>query len=80
MLERYRRFGYPSGRNDLLRFGNFVMNRWGSVVFASVGVFIGSLLSDVLLGDGIQTEDIQQAAFVALIAVAIQWILQRYRR
>lgn len=42
---------------------------------ASVGVFLGSLLSDVLLGDGIQSEDINQAAMVALIAGAIQWWL-----
>ena len=45
------------------------------ILIASIGVFLGSLLSDVLLGDGIQSEDINQAAMVALIAGAIQWWL-----
>ena len=45
------------------------------VFLASVGVFVGSLLGDVLLGDGIQSEDVNQAALVALIAAAIQWWL-----
>ena len=48
------------------------------IIVASVGVFLGSLLSDLLLGDGIHPEDIGQAAMVALIAAAIQWwILSR---
>ncbi|MCX7142691.1 MAG: hypothetical protein NT123_16805 [Proteobacteria bacterium] len=46
-----------------------------ATVIASLGVFLGSLLSDVLLGDGIHPEDIGQAAMVALIAAAIQWWL-----
>ena len=46
-----------------------------AIVIASLGVFFGSLLSDVLLGDGIHSEDIGQAAMVALIAAAIQWWL-----
>jgi hypothetical protein len=45
------------------------------IAAASIGVFVGSLLGDVLLGDGIQAEDINQAAMVALIAAAIQWWL-----
>lgn len=45
------------------------------IFVASFGVFLGSLLSDVLLGDGIQSEDINQAAMVALVAAAIQWWL-----
>ena len=45
------------------------------ILIASAGVFFGSLLSDILLGDGIQSEDINQAAMVALIAAAIQWWL-----
>lgn len=49
------------------------------MLIASVGVFLGSLLSDVLLGDGVQAEDVQQAALVALIAAAIQWWLYRRR-
>lgn len=40
------------------------------MLIASVGVFLGSLLSD-----GIQAEDLQQAALVALIAADIQWRL-----
>lgn len=46
-----------------------------TVLIASIGVFLGSLLSDVLLGDGIQSEDVNQAALVALIAAGIQWWL-----
>jgi hypothetical protein len=55
------------------------MNRSLAMLIASVGVFLGSLLSDVLLGDGVQAEDVQQAALVALIAAAIQWWLYRRR-
>jgi hypothetical protein len=55
------------------------MNRTVATIIASLGVFIGSLLSDVLLGDGIQSEDVNQAAMVALIAAAIQWWLGRRR-
>lgn len=55
------------------------MNRVASILVASIGVFAGSLLADVVLGDGIQTEDLQQAAMVALIAAAIQWWLGRTR-
>jgi hypothetical protein len=51
------------------------MNGHIAIVIAGFGVFIGSLLSDVLLGDGIHSEDIGQAAMVALIAAAIQWWL-----
>jgi len=46
-----------------------------AIVIASVGVFLGSLLSDLVLGDGIQAEDVNQAAMVAMIAAAIQWWL-----
>ena len=56
------------------------MNQTVSILIASVGVFVGSLLIDVLLGDGIQSEDVSQAAMVALIAAAIQWWLSRPRR
>jgi hypothetical protein len=45
------------------------------IVVAGVGVFLGSLLSDTLLGDGIQSVDIVQAMMVATIAAAIQWRL-----
>jgi hypothetical protein len=51
-----------------------------AMLIASLGVFLGSLLSDILLGDGIQSEDVQQAAMVALIAAAIQWALNRRSR
>jgi len=53
------------------------MNRTVAIIIASFGVFVGSLLSDVLLGDGIQSEDVNQAAMVALIAAGIQWWLSR---
>ena len=55
------------------------MKRPVAMLIAGVGVFSGSLLSDVLLGDGIQSEDLQQAALVALIAAAIQSWLDRRR-
>lgn len=51
------------------------MKPFMSVFVASLGVFLGSLLSDVLLGDGIQAEDINQAGLVALVAAVIQWWL-----
>lgn len=51
-----------------------------SILIASVGVFFGSLLADILLGDGVQAEDVQQAVMVALIAGALQWWLNRSRR
>lgn len=55
------------------------MNQVVAALIASVGVFVGSLLSDMLLGDGIQSEDLSQAALVALIAAGIQWWLNRSR-
>ena len=57
--------------------GQFGMNRTVAIIIASFGVFAGSLLSDLLFGDGIQSEDVNQAAMVALIAAAIQWWLSR---
>ena len=45
------------------------------IFLASFGVLLGSLLSDVLLGDGIQAEEVNRAAMLALIAAAIQWCL-----
>lgn len=42
------------------------MNRTVAIIIASVGVFAGSLPSDVPLGDGIQFEDINQAAIRAV--------------
>ena len=56
------------------------MNRTVAIFIASFGVFVGSLLSDVLLGDGIQYEDVNQAAMVALIAAGIQWWLNRRKK
>ena len=55
------------------------MNRAIAIFIASIGVFLGSLAADLLLGDGIQPEDFNQAAMVALIAAAIQWWLSRSR-
>ncbi|MCX7174366.1 MAG: hypothetical protein NT159_10675 [Proteobacteria bacterium] len=49
------------------------MSRFEQILCATTGVFAGSLLSDMVFGDGIQTEDIYQAAMVALIAALIQW-------
>jgi hypothetical protein len=53
------------------------MSRAGMIMCATIGVFAGSLLSDVVLGDGIQLEDVNQAAMVALIAAFIQGWLTR---
>jgi hypothetical protein len=55
------------------------MNRIQGALIASIGVFLGSLLADVWLGDGIQPDDINQAALVAVIAASIQWWLSRER-
>ena len=55
------------------------MTRTGKILCASFGVFAGSLLADVVLGDGIQADDINQAAMVALIAAGIQIWLTRKR-
>ena len=55
------------------------MNRPIAILIASLGVFLGSLLSDVLFGDGIQSEDVSQAALVAVIAAGIQWWLSARR-
>jgi hypothetical protein len=51
------------------------MKPYIAILIASLGTFFGSLLSDVVLGDGIQSDDVNQAAMVALIAAAIQWWL-----
>ena len=53
------------------------MNRLEKILCAAVGVFFGSLLSDVVLGDGVQEEDFYQAVLVALIAALIQAWLNR---
>jgi hypothetical protein len=51
-----------------------------NTIVSVIGVFAGSLLSDVLFGDGIQIEDVHQALFVALIAGFIQqWLALRQR-
>jgi hypothetical protein len=53
------------------------MNRTSSILVASVGIFTGSLLSDAVLGDGIQSEDFRQAAVMGVLAAAIQWWVGR---
>ena len=49
-----------------------IMNRTMQTLVATLSVFAGSLLSDVWFGDGIETDDIQQAIMVALIAGIFQ--------
>jgi hypothetical protein len=44
------------------------MTRTTKILLASIGMFLGSLLSDYVYGDGIQTDDLQQAATMALFA------------
>ena len=54
------------------------MSRGEQILCATTGVFFGSLLSDVIFGDGIQTGDVYQAALVAVIAALIQtWITRK---
>lgn len=54
------------------------MTRFEQVLCATTGIFAGSLLSDVVFGDGIQSDDLYQAAMVALIAALIQaWITRK---
>jgi len=47
---------------------------------AASGVFAGSLIADVVFGDGIQGDDMLQALTVAVIAAVIQFWLARRRR
>jgi hypothetical protein len=49
-------------------------------LLAASGVFAGSLIADVVFGDGIQSDDILQAVTVAVIAAAIQfWLARKHR-
>jgi hypothetical protein len=57
----------------------FRPKRFGQVVIASLGVFIGSLLADILFGDGIQEDDVYQAIMVATVAALIQTWLSKKR-
>lgn len=49
-------------------------------LMAAVAVFVGSLIADIVFGDGIQTDDLQQAATVAIIAAIVQVALAGNRR
>ena len=53
------------------------MHRATQMLIATLGVFFGSLLSDIVFGDGIQSEDINQAIMVAVIAGIVQYWLMR---
>ena len=53
------------------------MPRAIKILIATFAVFAGSLLSDVTFGDGIQTDDINQAIMVAMIAGIVQYWLTR---
>ena len=55
------------------------MNKITQAMVAAVAVFCGSLLADIWFGDGIQSDDIQQALMVALIAGALQMLLKGRR-
>jgi len=56
------------------------MNPRLETLIAAAGVFVGSLFWDVAFGDGIQSEDVFQAATVATVAASIQWLLAMARR
>ena len=55
------------------------MNKITQAMIAASAVFCGSLLADVWFGDGIQTDDVQQALMVALIAGVVQMLLKGKR-
>ncbi len=55
------------------------MSRTLNVLVASLGIFFGSLLSDSVFGDGIQIDDIQQAATLGLFSAVLQWWFNRRR-
>jgi len=55
------------------------MNKITQGMIAAAAVFCGSLLADVWFGDGIQSDDIQQAVMVGLIAGAIQMLMKGKR-
>ena len=47
-------------------------------LLAASAVFVGSLIADIVFGDGIQADDILQAATVAIVAAIIQlWLASR---
>ena len=48
-----------------------------NTAIATVAIFAGSLLSDAYFGDGIQTDDVQQAFVLAFIAGVLQFWLGR---
>ena len=51
------------------------INRIVNTTIATSAVFIGSILSDAYFGAGIQFDDLQQAAVVALLAGVLQYWL-----
>ena len=53
------------------------MPREIKILIATFAVFVGSLLSDIVFGDGIQSDDINQAIMVAMIAGIVQYWLTR---
>lgn len=55
------------------------MTRIHEVSAAAIGVFAGSLIWDLVFGDGIQGEDVFQASTVAAVAALIQWWLATRR-
>ena len=56
------------------------MKRALEPLIAAGGVFAGSVIADIAFGDGIQTDDVEQAVLVACIAAVIQIFLARSRR
>lgn len=54
------------------------MSRTVKILIATLAVFAGSLLSDIVFGDGIQADDINQAVMVAIIAGVVQsWLTRK---
>jgi hypothetical protein len=47
---------------------------------AAVGMFVGSLIADLIFGNSIETEDLLQAIVMALVAGGVQlWFVRRRR-
>jgi hypothetical protein len=55
------------------------MDRLDRIMVAATGVFVGSLLLDAFWGEGIQAEDINVAATIAVIVAFIYGWLTRKR-
>jgi hypothetical protein len=56
------------------------LNRYQDCLIALAGIFAGSLLSDVIFGDGIQGDDCFIALALGLVIASMQWRLSSKHR